>query len=102
MICHVGVMPIMHLAFKLCVFTVCIFFELFLHLLQTQTVSELIEVSLVVGGLHSQWGGQLRVTHGGHILVEKVVVRAHGEPTDRPGGVNGNLLVWRTSLWDCC
>ena len=35
-------------------------------------------------------------------LVHKVIVGAHGEPTDRPGRVNGNLLVGRTRLGDRC
>ena len=35
-------------------------------------------------------------------LVHKVIVGAHGEPTDGPGRVNGNLLVGRTGLGNRC
>ena len=33
-------------------------------------------------------------------LVHKVIVGAHGEPTDGPGRVNGNLLIGRTGFGD--
>ena len=33
-------------------------------------------------------------------LVHKVIVGAHGEPTDGPGRVNGNLLVGGTGFGD--